>query len=261
MKIITSLFVGLFFSINLFSNELIELNTRDNVIQKFELIKAENPVASLILFVGDHGVLNLTKNFGSVEYGWGKSNFLVRIKDDLSKKGFNIVVVDAPSDKQDENGMLFGFRDTILHHEDMDKVISYLKEKFNLPVWLVGTSRGTESAASVAINSEVGINGLILTSSISKKNTKGISLPELDLDEITVPVYIAAHKNDNCEATPSSDTPIIKEMLTSAKNVKVEIFEGGEEKAKPCKAKTYHGFFKIEDKVIDGISNYIKSNI
>ena len=46
----------------------------------------------------------------------------------------------------------------------------------------------------------------------------------MDLDEITVPVYIAAHKNDNCEATPSSDTPIIKEMLTSAKNVKVEIF-------------------------------------
>lgn len=40
-------------------------------------------------------------------------------------------------------------------------------------VQLIGTSRGTESATHIAINSQQRPDGLVLTSSMSKPNAKG----------------------------------------------------------------------------------------
>lgn len=249
------------FSVNIFAEELIELDTRNGVTQKFELIEAKNPVASLILFAGGKGALDLSSSFGSVNYGWGKLNFLVRVKDDFVKNGFNVAVVDAPSDMQGKKGMLGGFRDSISHQEDIDKVITYLKEKYSLPIWLIGTSRGTESAASIAINTKVGIDGLILSSSISEENSKGVAVTQMDLDEIKVPVLITAHKDDGCKHTPASGAKKIKELLTNTKKVQVMIFEGGNEVQGPCRGKSHHGYLGIEEKVVESMSKYIKENI
>jgi hypothetical protein len=71
--------------INAFEEELIIIPTRPKVTQPFLLIRpTDKPVASVILFAGDHGRLALSPQ----GIGWGSSNFLVRNRTDLPRRGF-----------------------------------------------------------------------------------------------------------------------------------------------------------------------------
>ena len=259
MKLTKILLTLLFFilSLNSIADELIALNTRDGVQQKFVLMKPDKPIASVILFAGGHGMLDLQ---GASDISWGKNNFLVRTRDLFVERGFIVAVVDAPSDHLDYPGMLFGFRDSDEHVTDIDHVISYLNKQGNLPIWLIGTSRGTESASHIAIESKQKLHGLILTSSMSVENDKGTAVNEMDLEKIKIPTLIAAHEDDGCHVTPPEGAEEIKEMLTNAIKVEVKMFSGGNETGRPCKAKTFHGFLDIEEKVINTISKFIKSN-
>ena len=57
-----------------------------------------------------------------------------------------------------------------------------------MPVWLVGTSRGTESAAYAAtlLTGHDGPDGIVLTSTILT-DTKEFSVPSSELDRIKIP--------------------------------------------------------------------------
>ena len=247
-------------SINSNAADLITLETRAGIEQKFILINPEAPKASVILFAGGHGTLGLTTFFGAPSIGMRGSNFLVRTRDLFAQNGFQVAVVDAPSDQQSDTGMRGGFRDSFEHVNDIDHVISYLRKKADVPVWLVGTSRGTESATNLAINSKQKPDGLVLTSSMSEENNGGVAVTEMYLDKITVPTLIVANSNDECRHTPPEGAEEISSMLSSAKKVEVKIFSGGDSTSKPCKAMSYHGYMGIEEEVVGYISKFIKSN-
>ena len=257
MKIIFFLFSSFLLSVNSFAADLITLDTREGVQQKFILMKPEKPVASVILFAGGKGALDIQ---GSNSINWGRNNFLVRTRDQFLDNGFMVAVVDAPSDHQEKPWMFFGFRDSNEHVTDIDHVIAYLKTQANIPVWLVGTSRGTESAATIAIDSKQKPHGLVLTSSMTEENDRGTAVTEMELEKITIPTLITAHESDGCRHTPPEGAEIIKDMLTKAKKVEVKIFSGGDETGKPCKAKSFHGYLDIEESVVNYISAFIKSN-
>lgn len=257
MKLTYTLFF-LFLSISTQAAELITLDTRDGVQQKFILIKPDKPVASVILFAGGKGALDLQ---GSSSMNWGENNFLVRTRDMFASQGFAVAVVDAPSDRHDEQGMLGGFRDSEEHVIDIDEVINYLKTEIKLPVWLVGTSRGTESATKLAIFSQQEPRGLVLTSSMVGENANGAAVTEMNLESITIPTLIVSHLQDGCRHTPHEGADVIKGLLENSKKVEVKKFDGGDEiSSNPCNAKTYHGFLDIEEDVVKYISKFIKEN-
>ena len=243
------------------NEELIIIETRQGVTQKFLLLEPDNPVSSVILFAGGKGTLNLSSYSGSPTIKWGKNNFLVRSRDMFAKHGFMVAVVDAPSDQKSKTGMLGGFRSSMDHVKDIDLVISYLREVANVPVWLVGTSRGTESATYIAINSKQNPDGLVLTSSMAVPNSKGTPVTEMDLQSITIPTLVVANTDDGCRKTPPEGAKEIAGMLTNSKRVEVKMFSGGDAPiSKPCKSMSYHGFFGIENEVVNYISDFIKSN-
>ena len=263
MKMAHSLLLGLLLlgSITARSEELVTLETRPGVEQKFILIKPDNPSASVILFAGGKGALDLSTSFGAPTIQWGRNNFLVRTRELFAKNGFMVAVVDAPSDKQSRSGMFGGFRNSEEHVKDIDRVIEDLRKRADVPVWLVGTSRGTESAANVAIHSEQKPDGLVLTSSMSVPNAKGTAVTEMPLEKISIPTLIVAHADDGCRKTPPEGAQEIEELLTNAAKVEVKLFSGGDTPiSKPCKAKSYHGFLGIEAQVIDYISGFIRDN-
>ena len=132
------------------------------VTEKFILIKPEAPVAAVILFAGGHGALGL-KSASSMK--WGKGNFLVRMRESFAKEGFVVAVLDAPSDRP--KGMNAIFRMSKAHADDIGAVAAYLKKDTKLPVWVVGTSMGTFSAANGAIGA-ANVDGLVLTSTITR---------------------------------------------------------------------------------------------
>jgi len=226
--------------------ELITLETRSGMEQRFLLIKPENPVAIVILFAGGKGALNLSKGMFGPSIGWGKKNFLVRTRKDFAKHGFIVATVDAPSDKQGKNGMYGGYRTSSDHVTDIDSVIR--------------TSRGTESAAYIGINSTQNPAGIVLTSSMTEGNVKGVPVTELPLHFVRIPTLITHHIKDGCRWTRPDGAERIREKLTSAPAVELKWFEGGREQSNPCKAMSYHGYLGIEKKVVDAIAAFIKSN-
>jgi pimeloyl-ACP methyl ester carboxylesterase len=239
---------------------LVSIETPRGVKQSFILIKPEKPVASVILFAGGHGGLGLQS---ASAMHWGAGNFLVRSRDAFAARNFMVAVIDAPSDQH--GGMNAIFRMSADHAADIGAVAAYLKTQAQVPVWLVGTSMGTFSAAGGAIGAR-GIDGLILTSTItrSKPDWKiAASHPDavasMALQQVTVPTLILSHRQDGCDLTPAADAPKLKAHLTHAKKVETILLDGGDPPlSEPCEAKSQHGYFGIETKAIETIAGFIR---
>ena len=240
---------------------LVSIHTPRGATQEFILIKVDHPVASVILFGGGYGLLGL-KSASSIEYGEG---FLVRSRGKFADHNFMVAVVDAPSDQQ--QGMNTRFRMSGAHAGDIGAVAAYLKEQADVPVWLVGTSMGTFSAAHGAIAAK-GINGLVLTSTvthvmegtIAKSHPDGVA--SMALPEITVPTLIVSHRNDACKTTPAADAPKLSERLTKASKVEIALLDGGDPPLSddPCGVKAQHGYFGIEAEAVNTIAKFISDN-
>ncbi len=248
----------LLFNITIAANaSLITLGTRSEVTQQILVEQPNNPRANLILFAGGKGKIKL--NSGKYK---NNKNFLVRSRQLFIDRGFATILIDAPSDKQDKLGMLKGFRNSQKHVKDIEVVIDYVRSLSNKPIWLVGTSRGTESAAYAAIHLNDKIDGVVLTSSISRTDNKGTSVTDLALDKITVPVLAIHHKEDKCKATIPKVIKSIKSKAYNSSRVKTKLFSGGDEpiSKNPCQARTYHGYLGIEEDVVNFMYDFISEN-
>jgi alpha/beta superfamily hydrolase len=233
---------------------LVTLDTRPNVTQQILIEKPANPKANLILFAGGKGKIKLS----SGKYK-SSNNFLIRSRQLFIDSGYATVLIDAPSDKQSKLGMLKGFRNSQEHLQDMEVVIDYIRTLSDKPIWLIGTSRGTESAAYIAVHLNDKIDGIVLTSSISKTNNKGTSVTDLALNKLTVPVLAIHHQDDTCKTTKPKVLDTIKRKAYNSPRVENKLFSGGDDPISnnPCQAKTYHGYLGIEKEVIKYISSFI----
>lgn len=246
------------FSITIMADETVVLSTRDGVTQRILWMPRDDAVASVILFPGGGGRIKITDD-GDIKIG---GNFLVRTRDDFVNQKLNVAVFDAPSDHYTKKGMKTDFfRASTEHAEDISAVIDYIKKQDTVPIWLVGTSRGTESAANGAIRLADKIDGLVLTSSMTEENKKGVSLPEMQLHDIKVPTLVVHHEDDECRVTTPEGAVGIKDALTSVSKVVLKYFSGGDEPiSNPCKAKSAHGYLGIENEVVKYIADFIKTS-
>ncbi len=128
------------------AQRVVDIPTRPGVTQRMIIISPANPKAAVVLFSGGHGGLQIFPN-GSFKSSEG--NFLVRTRQLFADQGLLVALVDAPSDRQSPP-YLGGFRQKPEHAADIKAVIAWLREQSKVPIWLVGTSRGTVSAAYVA---------------------------------------------------------------------------------------------------------------
>ncbi len=234
---------------------LVALDTRPGVQQRILLALPETPVAAVILFAGGHGALRLEER----TIGWGGSNFLVRSRSLFRQQGILTAVIDAPSDRQGNVGMLGGFRAGPEHCQDVAAVVKHLRTVADVPVWLVGTSRGTESAANCAVRLNGRIGGVVLLSSVSRPNRHGVPVLDMELGKITVPAMVVAHEADGCEVSPSGDAPRILQALGNASRRELRVMRGGGRAlTEPCQARSPHGFLGIEEQTVSAIADFIK---
>jgi hypothetical protein len=241
---------------------LVSIATPRGVKQSFILIKPEKPVASVILFAGGHGRLGL-KSASTMQ--WGAGNFLVRSRDTFAAQNLMVAVIDAPSDQRD--GMNAIFRMSANHAADIGAVAAYLKTQAQVPVWLVGTSMGTFSAARGAIGAK-DVDGLILTSTITRSKpdwkiagSHPNAVASMALQQVTVPTLILSHRKDGCDITPAADAPKLSARLTKVKKVETILLDGGDPPlSEPCQAKSQHGYLGIERKAVETIAGFIKQD-
>lgn len=245
---------GFLSSATAIAQTVVDIPTRPGVTNRVLLVAPPNPRAAVILLAGGHGGLQINTQGGMK---WGQGNFVVRTGQDFATHGLYAVVVDAPSDRQNAP-YLSGFRQTAQHVDDIKAVIAWVRAQTKLPVWLVGTSRGTQSAGYIAtqLTGPEGPDGIVLTSTILTDNS-GRPVPKMELEKVTVPVLVVHHENDGCPLCAFKDVPLLTARLTQSRHTEVIAVKGGQSKGDPCEAEAYHGYNGIEPQVVDKISAWI----
>ena len=156
------------------------------------------PKATVVLFPGGDGVIKLASdgNIGAA------GNFLARSRAHWVERGYAVLLPDAPAG----SSTLMGRRLSDSYAAALAALVDYARRVNHVPVWLVGTSQGTNAVVNAASRLTHGeIAGIILTSSLTRPG-KAADLKETvfdaDLAAINVPVLIVSHRDDGCSLSP-----------------------------------------------------------
>ena len=213
--------------------------------------------AVLILLPGGDGRLKLKPN-GRI--GRLRNNFLVRSRSNFHDAGYATALVDAPSDRQKKPGLLAGYRSSKIHAvRDIGTVLEALNATFGVPVFIVGTSRGSVSAANAARRAGQEFAGVALTASITVPNRKGATLRSVMLSKISAPTLFVHHASDKCAVTPLHGARSSFEIMQNAgAQARWTTVTGGRTSFAPCKGKSHHGFWGSERQAVGHIKNWIE---
>jgi pimeloyl-ACP methyl ester carboxylesterase len=238
--------------------EVVTVATRPGVKQAFLLVRPPSrPLATVVVLVGGTGQLDLTPR-GLLN---ARGLFGPRRKQ-LAGQGLVVALVDAPSDRSAEG--LLNFRTSGEHAIDLEAVIHWLRQREPAPVWLVGISMGTVSAANAAARlGPRGPDGLVLISSVTRTHpSMGESLGGVSLEKVTVPTLVIHHRNDPCETAPYDAASVLPARLAATRRAELITLEGGSPpRGLPCSAQSFHGFFGMEDVLMDRLASWIKRTL
>jgi hypothetical protein len=239
------------------AQEVITLATRKGVTQSFFFTsRPKNLQAVAILFPGSGGLINLRTENGQPKFNQG--NFLVRSRVEFVKRGVGAAIIDAPSDQQGGWGMGDEFRLGDEHATDVTTVIADLEKRFpGVPLFLVGTSRGTISAAALGARLGERVTGVVLTSSMfrpapKKSKEPGPGLSKFEFATVKVPLLVVHHVSDQCESTPYSDAARLAEKYPL-----ISVFGGSPPQSGPCDAFSQHGYLGKESETVEQIVNWM----
>jgi hypothetical protein len=239
------------------AQEMVTLQTRPGVMQSFFITNlGDNPQAVAVLFAGSGGLIRLRQENGQIKFG--QNNFLVRTRGEFVKRGVVAAILDAPSDRQTGWGMGDEFRLGEDHFTDVSAIVAELgKRVAGLPLFLVGTSRGTISAAALGARFGSGLSGVVLTSTMfraagAKSNEPGPGLSRFDFTTIKVPVLFVHHVGDQCAVTPYSDAARLADKYPL-----ISVSGGRAPESGPCDPFSAHGYFGKESETVEQIVNWM----
>jgi len=236
------------------TQQVVDVPTRPGVTQRMLVLSPPQPKAAVMLFAGGHGGLRISAD-GTIN--GLKGNFLVRTRGQFVQQGLLVALIDAPSDRQG-GGFLDGFRQTGEHVADVKAAIARLRELARVPVWLVGTSRGTQSVGYIATELSGGDapDGIVLTSTILT-DKHGRAVPLMPLGKVRIPVLVVHHENDGCALCAFNQVPWLMDKLANSPRKRLIAVSGGQSQGDPCEAFAYHGYNGIEDDVVQQIAGWI----
>jgi dienelactone hydrolase len=225
------------------TDAVVTVPTREGVTDKYILVTSDDAPKKVVVitFIGAPGVMHLERRPQPLVFGKG-TNALVRIRNDLVNADIADVIVDSPSD-QLRDGMSDYFRASDEHAADIRAVIADVRKRYpDARIFLMGTSRGTVSAANlgVALGSEIA--GVILSSTITVATRGGgPGLSAFDFDKIKVPLLFVHHQDDACNVSPYYG---IKSL---AAKYPVVVASGGlPPESGPCEPLAAHGFYGLD---------------
>ena len=233
------------------AEDIVTLPTRGGVTQSYLLSAPESgkALAIAVLFPGGDGKTDLERE--SARQVLDRGNFLVRSRQLFAAHGIVAAVVDAPSDRT--GGMDDYFRLGEQHFEDIRKVADDLKRRFPaVPLFLVGTSRGTISAAAAGKRFGKSIDGVVLTATLFLASGRRPGLSGFDFAAIPAPVLFVHHTSDGCEYTPFASAKRLADRFPL-----VSVSGGLPPQSAPCEAMSAHGFLGKERETVEAIVNWM----
>lgn len=234
---------------------VVKTRGREGARQPFLLLEPPKPRAAAVLFPGGGGDVGL-RDDGFLRH---EGNFLVRSRKLFVEQGLAVAVLDVPTDRATMRG---GFRTTREHLLDVGSVVAFLRARLHVPVWLVGTSRGTVSASYAAahLTGPGAPDGLVLASSVfSGRQATVFDAPPA---AIRVPTLLVHHRKDACRVTRLLDAGPFLAALVHARPHELIVMEGGgPPRGQPCRGSHYHGFIGRERVAVTRIVRWIDARL
>lgn len=224
------------------------IETRAGVAVSFLAEAPASAAALVLLFEGAQGKLQP-----------GSKGFAHKAYPLLLRHGVGAALMDAPTTHDGfKAGLGSAFRESTAHMADIDAVIRALKQRYGLPVWLLGTSNGTRSAAAYAIRRSGAIAGVVLVSS-STDPPFGEPIAKLPgIGAVTVPLLAVAHVADRCVGSPPAGAVEIVKAAKGSPAAAAMLFAGGLDTGPaPCGDETHHSFYGVEEEAIAAIVGFI----
>jgi hypothetical protein len=144
------------------------------------------------------------------------------------------------------------------HFTDISTVVEGLEKRFSkVPLFLVGTSRGTISAAALSAKLGQRTAGAILTSTMFRqtpRNSKepGEGLSKFDFATIKTRLLFVHHVSDQCESTPYGEAARLLDKYPL-----ITVFGGASPQSGPCDAFSQHGFLGKESETVEEMVNWM----
>ena len=222
------------------AQQLVTVPTRNGVTESYLLIRNPpnaTPKVVVIAFVGGSGVIGLAGKQVPLSFG-PSTNFAIRVRNDLVDRDFAEALVEAPSDKLPQ-GMSDEFRLGSEHLADVRAVIADIKKRFpDAKLFLMGTSRGTVSAAALGAKLLDEAQGTILTSTVTQRDRDGPALSTFSFASIKMPVLLVHHRDDGCKPCPYWAV----ERLGKSWPL-VSVSGGDPPQSGPCDPQSAHGYW------------------
>jgi len=246
------------------ADPIVNIASRGQSIRAVLLKHQGTPKGSVILLAGGNGRLDITAA-GQITKLTG--NQLVRTRAMYRAKGYDTLVPDlAPDMKVGADDVAPGYRVSMNYAKDIGAMVKYLREEGTEPVVVIGTSRGSGGAAnSVAklINARRP-DAVIYTSAFLKLDCSDIinlwcltnNQPQL----LKLPTLVMWHVDDQCFATPPAAVPPFKTWWQQGTHLVLarKSFSGGlPPESSPCEAKSQHGFWGLDQKVVNAATDWI----
>lgn len=231
-----------------YTQAMVTLPTRPGVQMRILTVQPEGKSKGiLILFPGGNGA----GHFKQGGRGFALSNnFLVRSSYLFALEGFTAAILDVPSDRP--SGISDGFRTSPEHLRDLRAVLRFFADIYRQPIYLVGTSRGTLSAAyAAAALSDAEVAGVVLTATYEH-------IEGLPLERIRFPALFVHHRDDGCGVTAYAKArDLFRRLAASRQKEFITVIGGSAPVSKPCEAQSYHGFLGKEAEVVKTITDWL----
>jgi len=229
-----------------------QIRTDRGSVLRYHVTLPPGPVRGIaILFIGGSGRLKLDR-----EPEPSSKNFLVRARRLFAARGFVVALPDAPSDRGREG--LDGWRTSAEHVADIAKLVQVLRDRWPAPAWLIGTSRGTISAAAAGARIPI-VAGVVLSSSVTVPSRRRPSTVfDAPVRSLNKPVMVVHHQKDACRVSPPNGAGRLFARLTSATVREIRMIEGGRPgEGRACGPISPHGFLDVERETVREIVGWI----
>ncbi len=230
-------------------DQLIGVSSRPGVKTSYWWMPRDGAITVLLMSGGSGGI--------GLRDGVPQSlNFLIRSRDAFAQAGFNVALMGNTSDMRTLNPDL---RITPAHVEDIRAIVADIRKRQAGALWLVGTSQGTVSATAAAVAMGTGIDGVVLSASVTDRRWSPGAVPNQDLDKVLVPVLVHHNKHDSCRVTqPYLAEAMVKKFTQAPVKRFIELDGGQNPTGDPCEALHYHGYIGVEDQAVAQMADWIK---
>ena len=237
--------------------EIVRVLVRKDVEEPVLLSMAspeQKPKRILLLFPGGDGIMKIQQKPGGV---WFQllGNYLIRVRAQFVDDEDIAVSVDMPTDLYCCANDVF--RLGAQHAADVGHILDALAARFpGAQFYLVGTSKGTVSAAALGAALGSRLAGVVLTSTVTLPSRDGNGLASFDFGTLKVPVLVVHHKSDYCQVTPygrmegiASDRRFALITVTGSENAHGDY----------CQAFSYHGYAGREKQVAAAVMGWVRT--